>query len=174
MGDPGRMSHWENSGTPAGPATSDPAGGSAGTDAAAPDPAAAPAADLMPRLHDQSGRPIDFATYIQLHLDNPQYEYVESGRIGQYWVSTLWFGIDAGSVPRPRQPGSRRAPALYRTLIERLEDDAPDPEVFGLTPDTLRYGSEADARAGHAHVVQTLDDVAHSTAERPAVPAAQA
>jgi hypothetical protein len=126
--------------------------------------------DLMPRLYDQRGRLIDFATYVQLHLDNPGCEHVASERVGPYWVSTLWFGIDSGTVPGPRQPGSRRAPAVYRTMIERLDDKAPDPSTFDLGPDTLRYASEADARAGHAHAVDTLREAVHSTtAERPAV-----
>ncbi|MDH2416264.1 hypothetical protein [Nocardioides sp. CER19] len=150
------MTDGENSGTPAAP-TSAPAD-------------AARRADLMPRLYDQRGRLIDFATYVQLHLDNPGCEHVASERVGPYWVSTLWFGIDSGSVPAPRQPGSRRAPAVYRTMVERLENRAPDPGVFGLTPDTMRYASEADARAGHAQVVETLRDAIQSaTAERPAV-----
>ena len=143
------MSHWENSGTPA----------------------LAHRAELMPRLFDRAGRRIDFATYVQLHLDNPGCEHIASERVGEYWVSTVWFGIDAGTtVPSPRRPGHRRAPAVYRTLIERLADEAPDPRIFGLTVDTLRYASEADARAGHAHVVDTLHDATHdATAERPAV-----
>lgn len=145
------MSHWENSGTPA----------------------PAQRANLMPHLYDQGGRRIDFATYVQLHLDNPGCEHIASERVGQYWVSTLWFGIDTGALPSPRQPGNRRAPAVYRTLVERLEDDAADPRVFGLTRDALRYASEADARAGHAHVVETLRDVAHGTAERPAIRVSQ-
>lgn len=146
------MSHWENSGTPAAPVT-----------------------DLLPRLYDQDGRRIDFAAYVQLHLDNPGCEHVASGRVGPYWVSTLWFGIDAGRLPGPRQPGSRRAPAVYQTLIERLDDDAPDPAVFGLTPDTLRYATEADARAGHAHVAEQLrEGTFGATAERPAVRASSA
>ncbi|GAB7007127.1 hypothetical protein JCM18899A_46000 [Nocardioides sp. AN3] len=146
------MTPWENSDTPATPR----------------------AAELLPRLYDRAGQRIDFAGYVQLHLDNPGCEHVASERVGPYWVSTLWFGIDVGAVPAPRQPGSRRAPAVYRTLIERLDDDAPDPRVLGLTPDTLRYATESDARAGHAHVVETILEVTEAaTAERPAVPAWQ-
>jgi hypothetical protein len=150
------MSHWENSGIPAAP--------SAGTGS-------------LPRLYDRAGRSIDFATYVQLHLDDPGYERVAGERVGPYWVSTLWFGIDAGSVAGGRvsegRPGSRRAPAVYRTLVRRLEDRAPDPSVLGLTPDTLRYATEADARDGHAHAVAQLRDATDdATAERPAIRAA--
>ena len=142
------MSHWENSGTPA----------------------LAHRAELMPRLYDRGGRRIDFATYVQLHLDNPGCEHIASQRVGDYWVSTLWFGIDTGYLPGPRQPGNRRAPAVYQTLIERLDDNAAAPGVLGLTPDTLRYVSEADARAGHAQAVEALREATHdATAERPAV-----
>jgi hypothetical protein len=124
----------------------------------------------MPDLYDRGGRRIDFTTYVRLHLDNPGCEHVASERVGEYWVSTLWFGIDTGVLPGPRRPGNRRAPAVFRTLIERLEDDTPDPSVFGVTPDALRYVSEADARAGHARVVETLRDAAlDATAERPAI-----
>ena len=146
------MSQWENSGTPAAQASRTPG--------------------LVPPLYDRGGQRIDFATYVQLHLDNPGCEYVTSERIGPYFVSTLWFGIDTGAAPTPgpRRPGSRRAPAVFRTLVERLEDTAPDPRVFGLTPDTLRYATEADARAGHLHVAETLLEVTYAaTAERPAV-----
>jgi hypothetical protein len=158
------MSHWEFSGNPAGSVTdtaaragsvvpTDPADAAAGPSYASPQ-------ELMPSLFDRDGRPIGFDAYVRLHLENPGCEHVATDRVGPYWVSTLWLGIDARRLPEQRRGGSRRLPAVYRTMIERLEDDAPHPTALGIDPESLRYATEDDARAGHDHVATLLSDAA--------------
>jgi hypothetical protein len=164
------MSHWGNSGIPAAPAPT--AGPPAGTGAGAPQDPSSAGAVLLPRLYDRTGRTIDLVTYVQLHQDDPDYERVAAEAVGPYWVSTLWFGIGTGPARGGQVPGSRRAPTVFRTLIVRSDRTAPDPAALGLTPDTLRYATEADARAGHAHAVTQLREASYdATAERPAITA---
>jgi hypothetical protein len=161
------MSHWEFSGNPAGSVTDTAAraafvtpAGPTGPADAAPGPSYASVAELMPPLFDRDGRSIDFAAWVRLHLEDPRCERVATERVGPYWVSTLWLGIDAGRAPAPRRAGSRRAPAVFRTMVERLEDDATAPAALGIDEDALRYATEADARAGHEHVATLLSDAA--------------
>jgi hypothetical protein len=152
------MTHWEFSENPADWTTDTERAAVRPDDAEAGATASSAPSELLPDLYDPQGRRIDLATYVQLHLDNPGCEYVASDRVGPYWVSTLWFGIDAGSVPAPRRAPRRRAPAVFSTMIQRLDRHAAHPAAFGVHEHSLRYASREDARLGHDQVVERLSE----------------
>jgi hypothetical protein len=133
-----------------------------------------PASDLLPRLYDRAGHDIDFDTWIRLHLQDEELEYVARQRVGPDWVATLWFGIDPGTVTAPHQHTALHRPAVFR---RRSNAWARSGSISGSTsalstwpPDRLRYATEADALAGHEEAVARLaEDSRSATPEQLAV-----
>lgn len=75
-----------------------------------------------------------------LWLENPDNKRVASDKVGPYWVSTVFLGIDHQFGEGP--------PILFETMVFR--EDAPRGRDF----DSERYHTYAEALEGHKKMVE--------------------
>lgn len=85
---------------------------------------------------DRQGHPITIDQAEQLL--GSRYKFVARDRFDGFLVSTVWLGLDHGV------PGIDPTPLIFETMIF---EDGP------LNEECWRYSTEADAIAGHRHVV---------------------
>lgn len=89
---------------------------------------------MRPLYYDRMGQPIDretFARSFESHAD----KVVKQDTIGEFFVSTVWLGIDHG-------PDEQGRPVIFETM------------VFPDERHVERYATEEDARAGHLRAVE--------------------
>lgn len=93
----------------------------------------------MSRYYDRAGNPVSSALeWAKLFDGNPDYRRVARDVLPNgIVVSTVWLGLDHGF-------GSG-APLIFETMVFAGGDDDSDCE---------RYSTEAEARAGHAQLVE--------------------
>lgn len=89
---------------------------------------------------DRQGRPIDVTEMVRLSQD-PSYRLVARDFVGAVEVATVWLGFDHSF--------RSAEPVLFETV------------VFGGRMDqySRRYGTEEEARAGHARVLASVQRV---------------
>lgn len=120
---------------------------------------------------DRKGNPISMRNYARLH--NGEYSVVKQEYVANYWVSTVWLGINHSFGHGP--------PLIFETMV--FDADAPDYRLFDYLPDDWkfedglpddlperpevtrwqeldmdRYTTEEQALAGHAKIVQELKE----------------
>ena len=96
-----------------------------------------------PQHYDRSGNPISMRQWLMLRLWDEQhgraYIRVASDQIGDYWISTVWIGLDHGfGFPWP---------LIFETMV--FKDSHSD-------LDCERYSTEAKAIAGHMAMVEKV------------------
>jgi len=92
--------------------------------------------------YDRDGDPISLERWAELRGTDDTYLRVAEDTVGDFWVSTVWLGINHqfGSGP----------PLIFETMIFGAGDRG------DLTDECWRYTTEAAARAGHREVVTLL------------------
>lgn len=121
---------------------------------------------MEPTYYDRAGEPISMVRWAGLHID-VEYIVVAMTRFSNdYGVSTVWTGFDLSeAIGEPTE-----TPLIFETLVIDLAAPIRPPEYFTdpgdpgdgrLDRDILaglivRYGTEADALAGHAAVCDRL------------------
>ena len=95
---------------------------------------------MKPDHYDREGKPISFECWIELR-HQPGYIRVAEDTVGDFWISTVWLGIDHGS------PLEGTAPIIFETM------------VFGANRESeemRRYSTEEQALAGHREMVEEV------------------
>lgn len=76
--------------------------------------------------YDRSGNPISFRDWARIsHWDEKndrQYKIVKQEYVGNYWVSTVWLGLDHGF--------GRGAPLIFETMVFNHSPEIPEPPPF--------------------------------------------
>ena len=93
---------------------------------------------MEPDYYDRNGMPISMERWLTLWREE---RHVDQTEIGDWWVSTVWLGLDHGFGPNHK-------PLIFETMIFE-GGDATD-----LYMD--RYSTEEDAHAGHEVAVAWL------------------
>lgn len=78
------------------------------------------------------------------------YRRVAEDRVGEYRISTVWVGVDAGA------DRIRRAPLIFETMVFDLSGEIETPPAPELIPAVTRYPTAQDAQAGHDRVVSQI------------------
>lgn len=91
--------------------------------------------------YDRAGLPIDMMEWARLR-GLPDYFRVADDTIGNYWISTVWVGLDMNL-------GWSDVPIIFETMVFSLVEGDAD----GHDLDCRRYATEEEAVAGHAETV---------------------
>lgn len=114
---------------------------------------------------DRDGNPISLWGWVALMEEKGhEYQQVASDRLddGHIWVSTVWLGIDHSFSARSRPPVIFETMVFVSCTEEQLEErrqwwGKERGERFPWEDlDGRRYCTEADARAGHREIVDSL------------------
>jgi hypothetical protein len=77
----------------------------------------------------------------RLH-NQPDYKRVAEDTYGQFWISTVWLGLDHSFGSDP--------PLIFETMVfDQSDNDTSD-------LDCRRYATEAEALAGHEAVLEEM------------------
>lgn len=96
-------------------------------------------------IYDRAGLPIDIDEWGRLR-EIEDYHRVGSTDVGEYWVSTVWLGLDHNF--------SRHGPPIIFETMVFLKSQRDDPDDRGLADiDVVRYATEQEALAGHQAMV---------------------
>lgn len=100
---------------------------------------------------DRQGNPITPGTWSRLLADF-EYRQVAADAAGQFWVSTVWLGLNHDFF-------MHHAPMIFETMVFPGKQDeegiASFREVFG----PWRYSSEQEARRWHQAIVGKLREL---------------
>jgi hypothetical protein len=91
--------------------------------------------------YDKHGLPVEMLAWASLFGDM-EYRRVGSTEVGEYWVSTVWLGID-------HSWGFGDAPLIFETMVFKRDAGFMDEYMD-------RYSTEAQAFEGHLNVVGML------------------
>lgn len=83
-----------------------------------------------------------------------EYKRVGADYVGRYWVSTVWLGLDHGL-------GYSDRPLIFETMVFATDGGKVDSWAEEFTD---RYSTEAEALAGHRHVVQMVQTLSEADA----------
>lgn len=97
----------------------------------------------MIHWYDKQGRRISIQQANE-YLGNMEYKRVAETTIGNYWVSTVWLGLDHG------WNNDNLPPLIFETMVFATEDMDP---AMDLELSQDRYYTEAEALAGHEAIV---------------------
>jgi hypothetical protein len=92
----------------------------------------------MSNFYDRNGKSIDLTEWGQL-FQNKDYKILKQESVGDYWVSTVWLGLDHGW-------GESR-PLIFETMI--FWQGTPGVVESYLDIEQERYSTEAEAFEGH-------------------------
>ena len=95
------------------------------------------------QYYDRQGKEIDILEMGSLH-ENPNYRCVKQEKVGNYFVSTIWLGMNINFF-------KERPPIIFETMIYNEEAE----EIDGYTE---RYSTEEEAIKGHEVAVQLCKD----------------
>ena len=93
--------------------------------------------------YDRQGNPVSLIEWANLFHD-PDYKIVKQDQVGDYWISTVWLGLDHGL----RLPGRRKE--IFETLVFHR----PPGKDLGDDVDCERYSTEDEALEGHEDMVE--------------------
>lgn len=99
--------------------------------------------------YDRKGKPITFCAWALLFEDREGYGRVRATTVGQWWISTIWLGLDHGFNYPER---ADYQPVIFETMVfwhgpegmERMYEEGD------------RYSTEAEARRGHASFIRRI------------------
>jgi hypothetical protein len=97
---------------------------------------------------DRNGVPITMREWGD-HGRDLAYKRVAEDQIGDYWVSTVWVGLDMGFHFGHTAPGETYQPIIFETMVFLRPDVTDD---LSMDMDQWRYATEEQARAGHEAV----------------------
>lgn len=106
-------------------------------------------ADHSLGYYDRDGNPITLMQWAELLEGGEGIRRVALTEVGPYVVSTVWLGLDHGY-------GKGHAPLIFETMVfpgEGWNDPTTPSPAFDYQD---RYGTEAQARQGHAEVVTLI------------------
>jgi hypothetical protein len=117
--------------------------------------------DGRPRYYDRYGEPIKATEWGEKQA-NLEYRTVAQHHVDGYFASTVWLGLDH-SFPLPGEDGITRPPVIFETMIFQplTGDEEPlfgRPRELGDDIYQARYATEEQARAGHQHALEWLND----------------
>ena len=96
-------------------------------------------------IYDRAGLPITMEEWGQLR-EIEEYHRVGSTDVGEYWVSTVWLGLNHQFSPHG-------PPLIFETMVF-LKSQRDDVEDRGLADiDVVRYATEEEAQKGHDAMV---------------------
>lgn len=99
--------------------------------------------------YDRQGKPITYRQWGKMHSDQV-YKRVAETTIGDWWVSTVWLGMDHGFG---FIEGDDRRPIIFETMpFYRNEPSDAHPALRDMDQEMWRYHTEAEAIAGHDQV----------------------
>lgn len=90
------------------------------------------------KWHEQVGE-------VEKLLTNKKYKVVKQEDVGDYWVSTVWLGIDHSFIPTD-EPNPR--PLIFETMVFNKKKSG------YLDLDMDRYATEEEAIKGHERMVK--------------------
>ena len=93
----------------------------------------------MPRYYDRQGKPMSQEYWVDM-IEDEDYRRVASTKIGSFWISTVWLGLDHNWDPDG-------PPAIFETMIF----DQSDRPFHDL--ECRRYSTEEQALLGHDNMV---------------------
>ena len=95
---------------------------------------------------DMDGKPIDAGEFRRLFAGKER--LLKQEMVGDYWVSTVWLGLDHGFRPDPA------APLIFETMVF----DAKPTKIAGGSSDRFcaRYATRKHALDGHVKVVGAI------------------
>lgn len=99
--------------------------------------------------YDRKGRRIKDAFMLERLLFDVNYKHVRVDRAGDYYVSTVWLGLDH-SYPRGEGP-----PIIFETMVFLYDSG------LGHDYDMERYSTEEDAIQGHRRMVKKWRLIKH-------------
>lgn len=98
---------------------------------------------VSPMIHyDKNGDPVDDLLVWAGLFEDMEYRRVGSTEVGDYWVSTIWLGID-------HNWGFGGDPLIFETMVFIRDGEYQDEYMD-------RYSTEAQAFDGHLNVVGML------------------
>ena len=102
---------------------------------------------------DRSGNAISFRDWARLSAwdekdNNNQYRIVKQEEVGDYWISTVWLGLDHGF--------GRSKPLIFETMVFNNVTDESD-------LDCRRWSTEEQALAGHEAMVDEVRLIVEAT-----------
>lgn len=102
-----------------------------------------------PRYYGRDGKPIPMCEWSVRFEDREGYSRIAATTVGQWWISTVWLGMDHGF--RLLREGEPVVPVIFETMVfwHGPEGGEPDQDRF-----QDRYCTEKEARRGHAAVVR--------------------
>src|SRR5262245_17445389 len=113
---------------------------------------------------DRQGNPLDLMEWARL-MEDPEYRRIADTTIGDYWISTVWLGIDHGfgmGVPiifetmifdaRPEVRARRELPLRVFLALGGEERE----DLLPLDGDQWRYATEEQARRGHVEACELV------------------
>ena len=96
--------------------------------------------DTSLSIYDKKGNQITIEQYLEFH-DQMDYTSIASDLLGGYIISTVWLGIDHGTVNKHM---------IFETMV--FETHKPLP----IDKYTRRYSTEEEAKAGHSETRLSL------------------
>lgn len=91
---------------------------------------------------DRRGNPLTLREWTMLCALKQRYRVLKQEYVGEYWVSTVWLGLDHGF--------GDGAPLIFETMV--FDHSQPGRESLNDL-DMQRYSTEQQALAGHQDVV---------------------
>jgi hypothetical protein len=88
--------------------------------------------------YDRDGKPITLERWAELRHQDQDYQRIAEDTVGDYWVSTVWLGINHQFGNGP--------PLIFETMVFAEDGRALEGECW-------RYSTEQQAAAGHREVV---------------------
>lgn len=97
-----------------------------------------------PQYFDRKGQPLELLEWDKLFQD-PDYKIVKKEAVGQYFISTVWIGINDDLFSD--------IPVIFETIIF-VKDDLESDENDTILSYMDRYSTEEEALAGHEKAVK--------------------
>lgn len=98
--------------------------------------------------YGRDGEPISMRSWCRIREFAKETIRVAEDRVGPYWISTVWIGLDHGF--------GQTAPLIFETMVFNRETDESD-------LDCRRYSTEAEALWGHAQMVDEVRLIVEAT-----------
>jgi hypothetical protein len=130
------------------------------------------------RYYDRRGNQISFRESSMLWALDEKYRIIKQEYVGDYWVSTVWLGLDHSfghgpplifetmvfnhTLPKPPRPPTNME--IGSPEMEQWLEDYPE-QTSASDLDMERYSTESDALEGHARMVEKVRLIAEATDE---------
>jgi hypothetical protein len=96
-----------------------------------------------PDYYDRDGKPLPMCTWATLFEDREEYGRVAKTQVGQWWISTVWLGMNHAYGNGP--------PLIFETMVFWQGPHGAERDYDNYQ---ARYTTLAQARRGHAQAVR--------------------